>query len=535
MMFTSKHIKISHYVRRIGLLAAASLLLTACGQESAQTQSAAQEAHNHEHAAQPVATTPLGKLAGQHETEKDVLVFKGVHYGQSTEGENRFRPPQPVAPWDGVKDATQFGPVCPQGGEAGRKVKGSDELLPMSEDCLVLNVWTPALDDAKRPVMVWLHGRGFYAGAGSEELYDGANLARRGDVVVVTVNHRLNVFGYLHLADMDAENFATSGNAGVQDMELALRWVKDNIQAFGGDGSNVTIFGESGGGVKVGTLLGVPSAKGLFQRGIIQSGARLTGIPLDAARRSTDTLLKKLNVSSVEELQAVPMEDLVAAITGPDGRTSPNFGPITDGNYIPQDMFSPESAPSAQGVPVIVGSNRDEYALYERSNPNFGKMTEEELEKALRPSLGDKYEEVVAAYRESRATDNPWDLMVAIRSNRFHLGTIRLAEVHSKAAPVYFYSFDFPVTEHLGAAHGAEIAFVFNNASENPNARAGTKELETAMTEAWIAFARTGDPNHAELPHWPTYDIETRAAMMFDAETKVVNDPRPLERLVWEE
>lgn len=533
-MTTAINVKLNTYLRRLGLLAGASLLLSACSQEPAGSPPT-DEAQHQQHSARPIANTPLGSIAGQQEAGKDVLVFKGIHYGQSTAGENRFRAPRPVEPWQDVKEATAFGPTCPQGGEAGRKTKGSTELLPMSEDCLVLNVWTPALDDAERPVMVWFHGRGFYAGAGSEELYDGANLARRGDVVVVTVNHRLNVFGYLHLADIGGEDFATSGNAGVQDMELALRWVRDNIKAFGGDGSNVTIFGESGGGVKVGTLLGVPSAKGLFQRGIIQSGARLTGIPLEDARRNTQRLMEKLDVSGVEELQAIPMEDLVAAISAADGRTTLNFGPITDGNYLPQDMFSPESAPSAVGVAVMVGSNRDEYSLYERGNPNFGKMSNEELERALRPSLGDKYEEVIAAYSESRGTDNPWDLFIAIRSNRFHLGTIRLAEVHSRAAPVYFYSFDFPVTERLGAAHGAEIAFVFSNATENPNARAGTVAVETAMSEAWINFARSGNPNHADLPHWPSYDTDTRAAMVFDAETRVVNDLRPLERKVWEE
>lgn len=521
---------LASHLRRLGFLACTTFLLSACSQDSTRQTVADEQA-----AARPIANTPLGQIAGQPETGKDVLVFKGIHYGQSTAGENRFRPPQPIQPWEGVKEAREFGPVCPQGGEAGRRVKDSDELLPMSEDCLVLNIWTPALDDARRPVMVWFHGRGFYAGAGSEPLYDGANLARRGDLVVVTVNHRLNAFGYLYLGDSGGEEFATSGNVGVQDMELALRWVRDNIHAFGGDGSNVTIFGESGGGVKVGTLLGVPSAKGLFQRGIIQSGARLTGIPLEDARRSTEQLMEALKVSTVQELQAIPMEELLAAISRRDGRTTPNFGPVTDGSYLPQDMFSPESAPSAHGVPIIVGSNRDEYSLYERSNPKFGQMTEAELEQALRPSLGDKYEEVVAAYSESRGTDNPWDLMIAIRSSRFHRGTVRLAEVHSRVAPVYFYSFDFPVTERLGAAHGAEIAFVFNNASENPAAREGTTAVETAMSEAWIAFARSGNPNHPALPHWPTYDTESRAAMIFDAETRVVNDPRPLERKVWEE
>ena len=242
-------------------------------------------------AEEPIAQTKLGALRGVRLDAPGVLVFKGVHYGQSTAGAARFKPPQPVVKWQGVADATRFGDTCPQGGDVGRRTKVEGEILPMSEDCLVLNIWTPALDGKARPVMVWFHGRGFYAGAGSERLYDGARLAKRGDLVVVTVNHRLNVFGHLYLGKVGGEEFATSGNAGTQDMQLALEWVRDNIAAFGGDGSNVTIFGESGGGAKVSTLLGVPSARGLFKRGIIQSGPRLNGTPLDDAIANTETVM----------------------------------------------------------------------------------------------------------------------------------------------------------------------------------------------------------------------------------------------------
>jgi para-nitrobenzyl esterase len=481
---------------------------------------------------EPIAQTKLGALRGLRLAEPAVLVFKGVHYGQSTAGSARFMPPRPVEKWQGTRDATRFGAPCPQGGDVGRRTKVAGEILPMSEDCLVLNIWTPALDGKPRPVMVWLHGRGFYAGAGSERLCDGARLAKRGDLVVVTVNHRLNVFGHLYLGKVGGEAFKSSGNAGTQDMQLALEWVRDNIAGFGGDGGNVTIFGESGGGAKVSTLLGVPSARGLFERGIIQSGPRLNGTPLDVAIANTQTVMTKLGVRTAAELQALPMEKLLAAVTT-DVRTTPDFGPVTDGSYLPADMFVPEAAASARGVPVIVGSNRDEYSLYAREAPNFGKRTEAEIRTELEPLYGDAVDALIDAYRKSRPAASPWDLMIAIRSSRFHVGTVRLAEAQTKVAPTYVYSFDFEPTP-LKAAHGAEIAFVFSNATADPDARPGARAVEDAMSEAWIAFARTGNPNHPGLPEWPTYDARTRAVMVFDARTGVVNDPRASERTVWE-
>jgi len=485
------------------------------------------------HADAPTVATQEGRLRGTLLPDPAVYVFRGVHYGESTAGTARFKSPRRVAKWQGVKDAVKFGSICPQAGDPGRRTTTPDELLSPSEDCLVLNIWTPAIEGGgTRPVMVWLHGRGFYAGAGSEPLYDGARLARRGDVVVVTINHRLNVFGYLHLAEVGGKEFTNSGNAGVQDMQLALEWIRDNIAAFGGNPDNVTIFGESGGGVKVSTLLGVPSARGLFHRGIIQSGARTRAMPAEMASRNAQTVMQKLGIKTVAELQSVPMEKLLAAVTT-TGRTMPDFGPVVDGSYLPANMFEPEVAPIARGIPVMVGSNKDEYALYAREHPLIGKMTEAQLRENLLRDYGANTDALIAAYRQARPQATPWDLMVAIRSNRFHIGTVRLAEAASKVSPVFVYSFDFEASP-LKAAHGSEIAFVFSNATASPTARPGAKAVEDAMSEAWIAFARTGNPNHAGMPTWPTYDAQNRATMIFDTTSKVVNDPRAPERKVWE-
>jgi para-nitrobenzyl esterase len=485
--------------------------------------------------AAPIVSTRAGQLRGAAVATPSVLLFKGIHYGESTAGARRFMPPRPVAKWDGVKDATRFGDVCPQGGDVGRRSSEGAALLGMSEDCLVLNVWTPGADARRRPVMVWFHGRGFYAGAASESAYNGARLSKRGDVVIVTVNHRLNLFGYLYLAGVGGDRFKSSGNAGVQDMQLALEWVRDNIAAFGGDPDNVTIFGESGGGAKVSTLLGVPTARGLFKRAIIESGARLSGQTVALATRNTQTVMSKLKITTAEQLQALPLATLIAAVAETGERTTPDFGPVTDGGYLPADMFEPAAAGSARGIPVIVGTNRDEHARYATSHPKFGKpFSEEDLRADLAPDFKDPgVEALIAAYRQSRLGATPWDLMIGIRSNRFHVNAVRLAERQSKVAPTYQYSFDFAPSD-LGAAHAAEIAFVFSNASANPNARPGAKAVEDAMSEAWLAFARTGNPNHPGMPTWPTYDVEQRAVMVFNTDTAVVNDPRASERKVWE-
>ena len=478
-----------------------------------------------------VVDTQAGQLRGFEHDSRDVYVFKGVHYGQDTSGERRFKPALPVAAWDGVRDADRFGDVCPQGGEPGRRSLERDEFLPMSENCLALNIWTPGTDNTERPVMVWLHGRGYYAGAGSEPLYDGPALAERGDVVVISINHRLNVFGHLYLAEAGGEAFAESGNVGLLDAILALQWVRDNIRSFGGNPDNVTIFGESGGGSKVSTLMGIPAAKGLFHKGIIQSGPTRSALPAERAATNARTVMQRLNVSSVEELQALPFATVLGAVTE-TGRTSVPLSPVVDGVVLPDNMFMGESAPSAHGVPMMVGANKDEHTLYAPGSDR--NMSEDELLESIQNAYGQQAEYLIEQYQDSRPDATPWEIWIAINSARFTQGSNMLAAVHQAWGPVYKYVFEFPATERLLAAHGAEIAFVFSNATSGPSARPGADKVEDAMSEAWISFARNGNPSHEGIPDWPTYDLESRAAMVFDVDTRVERDLRRLERLAHE-
>lgn len=479
----------------------------------------------------PVASTQAGALRGAHVPDKDVLAFRGVRYGESTAGPARFRPPTPVKPWSGIVDALHFGPICPQAGKIGAFTRERRK-LPQGEDCLVLNVWTPALE-GRRPVVVWLHGRGFAQGAGSEPLYDGASLARRGDLVVVTLNHRLNVFGYIHLEEIGGEAYRGSGIAGMLDAELALRFVRDHIEAFGGDPGNVTIFGESGGGVKVSTLLAMPSAKGLFHKAILQSGP---GIRAVSARRGTAdarALLSALGVTTAAELSAVPAD--VLRTKAEDVRAG--WSPVVDGELLPCHPFDPTPAPTALDVPILVGACRDEAALFLAGDPRRGALTEAELLARTERLVGDQRDAVIAAFRASRPGASPWDLFVAISSQRFHHGNAILAERQATATktPIYSYSFDFQGASPLGAAHGVEIAYVFSDAAAALPGRDDVRQVETDVSEAWIAFARTGSPQHRGLPAWPPFTALERATMVFDVPSRVVLDLRREERLAYAE
>ena len=489
----------------------------------------------------PVVSTVAGKVKGYVNADHGILTFKGIHYGESTAGVWRFRPPRSVTSWEGNKDVVAFGPTCPQGsgGEPGQNAANTTRPQgpPQNEDCLVLNVFTTGLE-GKRPVMVWLHGGGFASGSGTS--YDGTRLSKRGDVVVVTINHRLNVFGYLHLSDLGGDYFSGSGMAGMLDIELALKWVRDNISAFGGDPNNVTIFGESGGGMKVSMLMAMPSSKGLFHKGIIESGPGIRGVPKEEGTETAKNLMTKLNINDARKLQEIPAEDLLRAISspseGPRG-SGMRFSPVVDGKFLPVHPFDPVAAPTAAGIPIIIGTNKDEALYFLRSDPKRDSFTEKDLIDRLKPMLGEKLNDVLAAYKASRPNASPFDLLVAIQSESFRLGSITLAErqLASSGAPVYMYLFDFEINQQSKAAHAVELSFVFNAATaRGVSQRPETAQVETDMVEAWIAFARTGNPNYPGAPHWPAYTMENRATMVFDAVSRAVNDPRLQERLAWE-
>ncbi|MBL7177455.1 MAG: carboxylesterase/lipase family protein [Desulfobacteraceae bacterium] len=500
----------------------------------------------------PIVETKLGALQGI--IDEEILVFLGIQYGRSTAGERRFKPPEPPDPWDGIRNAGEFGPICPQGGAlagnslADEKTIGLLPKLPLSEDCLYLNVWTPAVGDGcKRPVLFWLHGRGFAEGAGSEGWYNGKNLARRGDMVVVTINHRLNAYGFLYLAEIGGEKYASSGVSGMLDAVLALEWVRDNIGEFGGDPGNVTIFGESGGGAKVSTLLALPQAEGLFHRAVIQSGPGIEGVDPVKATEFAEKFLNHFNIKNNElhRLHEISFEQITEAVgqiagTGPGG--SRLLSPVVDGKVYPRHPFHPDAAPTSVNVPLIIGSNKDESALFLAADPKRRKLTEEELHLRLDRMLGKRKEAILSVYKEHRPEATPWELYIGISSEGTRLRSILLADRKFAAggAPVYMYLFTWESNSLGGlfkASHAMEIPFVFDNPDIAPfTGDSPTRyELAASMSQAWINFAHSGDPNFEGLPFWPAYDTEKRATMLFDVPCRVENDPRKEERLIWNE
>jgi para-nitrobenzyl esterase len=415
-----------------------------------------------------------------------------------------------------------------------------------NEDCLFLNVWTPAVQDQKkRPVMVWLHGGGFAYGSGAWPIYDGANLARKGDAVIVTVNHRLNVFGYLYLGAL-SEAYAQSGNTGMLDIVLALEWVRDNIEAFGGDPGNVTILGESGGGAKVSTLLAMPAAKGLFHRAIIQSGPGLRGVPKEAAARMAKAVLDELQVSDPKALACVPAQSLVAAAasaaekTGGGPMSMMRLAPVVDGTALPSDPFTPSAPAISANVPVIIGTNKDEMTLFVVAEPWFGHLSEAELGTRVKQMAGDKSDALIDAIRKLHPDYSPAYIAAAAMTDTTMLGgSITLAErkAAQNAAPVYMYClvWETPVANGLfKSPHTLEIPLMFDNVDKarvlvGPGPR--PEAIAAQMSDAWLAFARSGDPNAKSIPAWPPYTSARRATMLFDVDSRVTDDPQKEIRL----
>ncbi len=502
-----------------------------------------------------IAETAFGKIRGVD--NNGIKIFKGIPYGASTAGTNRFMPPAEPADWSGVRDALAYGHSAPQGDPDAPPTPGAltisgRDLPAEGEDCLVLNIWTPAVAPAaesgrKRPVMFWCHGGGFATGSGSSPDNDGTNLAIRGDVVVVTINHRLNVLGFANLSAF-SDDFAASGDAGMQDIVQALKWVRANISQFGGDPNTVTIFGQSGGGRKVETLLAMPSAKGLFHRAIVESGAAVKVVDRDVAVRNAEQLLGKLGIDkkNVRELQKLPVEKIMAAYfavvrNNPD--VDPSFGgfsPTVDGRILPQHPFFPKASPVSADVPVMIGCTRTEMTLFSLNDPSAFSLDDAGMRKRITGLLGDRAPNMIDLYRKINPGASPSDIYFLVASD-YRYGAPTMIAAQRRAAlgkaPVYLYYFTWetPVQGgRLKSPHTMEIPFAFDNVKISARMTGGGAEamaLADKVSDAWIAFARTGDPNTPKLPHWPAYDAKDRATMVINNASKVVNDPLREQRL----
>jgi len=496
-----------------------------------------------------VADTAFGKIRG---VDVDgIKTFKGVPYGGTTAAANRFMPPTDPQAWTDVRDALQWGPSAPQREPGARRrvsrLAVSTAGLPdEGEDCLVLNIWTPAVNDGrKRPVMLWCHGGGFASGSGSSRVTDGTNLARRGDAVVVSINHRLNVLGFTFLEELGGSDFAGSGDAGMLDIVHALAWVRDNIAEFGGDPDRVTVFGQSGGGRKVSTLLTMPSATGLFHRAIIESGATIKLVEREQATRVATELMAKLGLrqSQARELQQFAVERIMAAYfevvreMNVDQMTM-GFSPTVDGHFVPRHPYHPDASDASATVPVMLGATRTE--LTTSADADAFSLTEDGLRTRVDELLGDKAPRVLDVYKKANPGATASDIYFLITSDhRYGAPVMKIAERRAALGqgPVYLYYFRWETPfegGRLRSPHTIEIPFAFDNLDTSPlTADSATAQaLADKVSDAWLAFARTGNPNTPKLPTWPAFDATAQPTMVFDNASAVVNDPIREQRLV---
>jgi len=481
----------------------------------------------------PVARTKAGRVRGA--LDNGVHVFKGIRYGADTAA-RRFLPPVAPEPWADVRDALEYGPMSPQPSRSSEKA---------SEDCLFLNVWTPGLGDGrKRPVMFYIHGGAYSNGSGSSPLYDGVRLCKRGDVVVVTVNHRLNAFGYLYLARFGGAEFADSGNAGQLDLVLALKWVRDNIAEFGGDPDKIMVFGQSGGGAKIATLMAMPSAVGLFQRAATMSGQQVTASgPLNGTLRARAVLdALKLAPERAAELRTVPAGKLLEAIGARDpvlpfGGIS--FAPVLDERTLTRHPFYPDAPSQSAHIPMMIGNTHDETRAFLGGDESNFRLTWEQLPEKLAPQMrvDIQPEAVVAEYRRLYPLYTPTEVFfAATTAGRSWRGAVIEAEERAKSgSPAYAYQLDWVTPREggkFGAPHASDIQLVFDNinqpgaTAEGPNAQ----KMADQMSETFIHFARTGDPNNRTIPRWEHYTLPRRRTMVFDVPSHAEDDPRGAER-----
>jgi para-nitrobenzyl esterase len=499
----------------------------------------------------PLVGIAAGKIRG---LESDgIKIFRGVPYGENTAGSNRFMPPIKVSPWKGTRDALLYGPSAPQLSANGAVVG--------TEDCLVLNICTPSLESSKkRPVMVWLHGGGFSTGSGQgpagsgpgNDYSDGINLSRSRDVVFVSVNHRLNVFGYTDLSGAGGEEFSLSGGVGMLDLILALEWVRDNITQFGGDPGCVTIFGHSGGGRKIVTLMAMPAAQGLYHRAIIQSGSILHLTTQAEGRRVAELLLEELRLKpfQLKEFQNVPLAALLKANAevyrklGPGEPGSVPNTPVIDGKSIPGHPWDPAGPAISAKIPLLTGWVRTEETLYDRPTAESLALDETGLTRRARARLGQDPAAVIDVYRKAHPDATPWDLWIFIATDHprgIFARELAKRKADQRSAPAFVYRFDWETPAlggHYRSPHGVEGPFMFNSvshpgfilSSDIPETRA----LAAKVSAAWVAFARSGNPNTPGLPKWPAYSRAQRATMILNVESRVVNDPDRATRLIME-
>ena len=501
-----------------------------------------------------LATTRQGKLEG--ERYRGMRVFRGVPYAAPPTGERRFRPPEPPVAWHGTRPAVRFAPAAPQmmpvvpllrqmigGGGAGE-----------SEDCLYLNVWTPRADGGRRPVMVWIHGGAFAMGSGSAGIYSGRRLAEGGDVVVVTINYRLGALGGLNLRELLPGVEGAPSNLGIRDQIAALRWVRDNIEAFGGDPENVTIFGESAGGMSVGTLLGTPPAHGLFQRAVAQSGAAHNCSSPESARQVAEAFLAELGLRSpdLEALRLAPVSAILRAQRAISMRARMHgalvWQPSVDGEVLPRSPLDAIAHGSSRSVPVLIGTNEEEWKLFMLPDLQGLRLDRETLRERIAAALpgtapdGSAWaDRALEAYTEQRSASDTW---VAFQTDRiFRYPATRLAELHAGHTPqtyAYLFTWAPPLGSRLvGSCHGLEIPFVFGTIRKRGlrpwlGASPASRRLSRAMLGAWAAFARNGRPDHAGIADWPAYDEDRRATMILGTRCAVEDAPLEAQRSFWE-
>jgi para-nitrobenzyl esterase len=482
-----------------------------------------------------------------------VSVFRGVPYAQPPVGPRRFCPPVACEPWKGVRDARHVGPIAYQFPTDLEEMQGRMD-LPQSEDCLTLNIWTPRPDGGCRPVMAWIHGGAYLNGTGAAEWFDGTSFATRHDVVLVTINYRLAIFGYLHLAGLAPQEVG-SGNCGLLDQIAALRWISENIASFGGDPGNVTVFGESAGAMSIGVILGTPEAAGLFHRAILQSGAAANVTTAEDATAVTNAVMAALGLSpdevGVARLRELPASEIMAAYGAvavshaPDmtaSRVVPTFAPVVDGVVLPQEPLRAISQGASSSVPVMIGTNRDEMEIMRLLDKSIYDFGDDEIGRRALNLFGDLSGEALSLYRGPGAPENVWTAVDTDRT--FLMPAIALAEAHEAAGGrTWLYFFTWTTTAfggRMGAVHTLEIPFVFNNFSlgASPELTGGPPADALALGErmhrTWAQFARYGDPTHAGIPAWTPYEPQKRATMIFDTDCTVVSDPQRARREFWQ-